>query len=566
MKNGMRFEDTVRTKISLELTEAQNVALKRVLDDHSPDKHPAALLVSIAATHAGMKNKNKSLYIPDKMRDSVHTWIEPHEKPVLLHHDKKSDPIGRVKNAEYIDLPITDDISKPRGYISVLTKITDEEAIKKVMDERYLTVSIGGTTNEVNCSICDKNIADSGICEHKKGKVYDGKECYWKIGSMIYNELSFVNAPADEYAQVEHIETIDMVDAVVSMDEEDMEIISQSTDSQEDKETDMAKNIIDFEAIMTYEYTEDEITLLEGELSELFDALLGDAKISTAQRKKLSSGTFCGPNRSFPVPDCAHVTAARRLIGRAKGVSADGRKRILACVANKAKNLGCGTKKDEAETPELLVSDIFDMWMSDLEAFAEIEENYADTHTVSAEKAEAHRLEQQEVKDQLANTKATLEGYVKDSGEMETKSKAQEESITELTAERDRLLEENAKLLEAKHNSMAERLVDMRVALGKPDVRDLIAESNSDKRKEIRSEKVEEFAKRDVESLKNSIDDLELEVRDIKSPTREIDTNGLTRPDAVNGEGRGHGMGGRRITPQDRVRSTLGARATKGSQ
>ena len=551
MKNGMRFEDTVRTKINLELTEAQNEALKKILDDHSPEKRPAALSVSIAATHAGMKNKNKSLYVPEKMRDSVHTWIEPHEKPVLLHHNKQSDPIGRVKNAEYIDLPITDDISKPRGYISVLTKITDEQAIKKILDERYLTVSIGGTTNEVKCSICDKNIADSGICEHKKGKIYDGKECYWKIGAMVYDELSFVNAPADEYAQVEHIETIDMVDAVVSIDEDDL---IPSTEDQEDKENEMAKNIIDFETIMAYEYTEDEVTLLEGELTELFDELVGDAKLSTAQRKKLSSSTFCGPNKSFPVPDCSHVTAARRLIGRAKGVSTDGKKRILACVANKAKNLGCGTTKDEAETPELLVSDIFDMWMTDLELLAEIEVQH-----------NTFNDEHKEVKDQLATTKATLEGYVKDSGELETKSKTQEESITELTAERDRLLEENAALISERHVAMAERLVDMRLALGKPDVRDLVSETDSEKKKEIRNAKVEEFAKRDVESLQNSIDDLELEVGDIKSPTQGIDTIGLTRPDALNGEG-SQGARGRRITPQDRVRSTLGARTAKGSK
>jgi len=54
-----------------------------------------------------------------------------------------------------------------------------------------------------------------------------------------------------------------------------------------------------------------------------------DAKLSTAQRKKLSGSTFCGPGRSFPVPDCAHVTAARRLIGRAKVGSATKSKILL---------------------------------------------------------------------------------------------------------------------------------------------------------------------------------------------------------------------------------------------
>jgi hypothetical protein len=67
-----------------------------------------------------------------------------------------------------------------------------------------------------------------------------------------------------------------------------------------------------------------------------------DAKISTEARKKLSGSTFCGPERSFPVPDCAHVTAARRLIGRYKGPG--NKTEILACVSRKAKALGCDSE------------------------------------------------------------------------------------------------------------------------------------------------------------------------------------------------------------------------------
>jgi len=56
-----------------------------------------------------------------------------------------------------------------------------------------------------------------------------------------------------------------------------------------------------------------------------------------------------GPNKSFPVPDCAHVTAARRLIGRAK-VSEDTKAKILGCVSRKAKAMGCEGGKDTADT------------------------------------------------------------------------------------------------------------------------------------------------------------------------------------------------------------------------
>lgn len=80
-----------------------------------------------------------------------------------------------------------------------------------------------------------------------------------------------------------------------------------------------------------------------------------DAKLSTEKRKSLPDSAFCGPNRSFPVPDCAHVTAARRLIGRYKGPG--NKSSILACVSRKAKALGCNGKDaqepQEPDTPQV---------------------------------------------------------------------------------------------------------------------------------------------------------------------------------------------------------------------
>jgi hypothetical protein len=68
--------------------------------------------------------------------------------------------------------------------------------------------------------------------------------------------------------------------------------------------------------------------------------LITDAKLSTEKRKKLPKSSFCGPNGSFPIPDCAHVTAGRRLIGRAK-ISDSTKSKILACIDGKSKTLKC---------------------------------------------------------------------------------------------------------------------------------------------------------------------------------------------------------------------------------
>lgn len=67
-------------------------------------------------------------------------------------------------------------------------------------------------------------------------------------------------------------------------------------------------------------------------------------KLTTKDRKKLKKGTFCGPDRSFPVPDCKHVATAKAYLGRSK-FSAATKKKIAACINRKAKALGCNVSK-----------------------------------------------------------------------------------------------------------------------------------------------------------------------------------------------------------------------------
>lgn len=72
-------------------------------------------------------------------------------------------------------------------------------------------------------------------------------------------------------------------------------------------------------------------------------------KLTTKQRKKMKSSTFCGPGRSFPVNDCAHVRAAKVYLKRSH-FSAATQAKIAACINRKAKALGCpGTKPAKAK-------------------------------------------------------------------------------------------------------------------------------------------------------------------------------------------------------------------------
>lgn len=71
----------------------------------------------------------------------------------------------------------------------------------------------------------------------------------------------------------------------------------------------------------------------------------------------MKKSTFCGPNRSFPVPDCQHVRVAKTYLGRAN-FSAATKKRIAACINRKAKQMGCNvTKKAKADVELALFDD-----------------------------------------------------------------------------------------------------------------------------------------------------------------------------------------------------------------
>jgi len=67
-------------------------------------------------------------------------------------------------------------------------------------------------------------------------------------------------------------------------------------------------------------------------------------KLTTKDRKKLKKNVFCGPNRSFPVPDCKHVAVAKAYLNRSKFSKAT-KQKIAACINRRAKELGCSTVK-----------------------------------------------------------------------------------------------------------------------------------------------------------------------------------------------------------------------------
>lgn len=240
-KFKVKLSDSL-TITPIEIPEAN----KLLFSDSLYTSNSAPLMVKIAATHAGIITRNNGFYMPDKMRTGALSFVQNYGKPVLLHHNSyDGDPVGRVKHAAYMDTStglakkdsylkdfmdphvqfetkvalvdrlisdgLLDDPSyEGVGYIEIIAAITDNEAKEKILDNRYLTVSIGAETDAAVCSICKTDWTDSGeMCEHIPGHEYDGKQAFIIAGNLFYDEVSFVSTPADPHAKIIEISPVD---------------------------------------------------------------------------------------------------------------------------------------------------------------------------------------------------------------------------------------------------------------------------------------------------------------------------------------------------------------------
>jgi hypothetical protein len=80
------------------------------------------------------------------------------------------------------------------GHIQIVANITDSDAIQKLLDGRYITGSVGATTDRAVCSVCKQDWTEDGQCEHKPGGIYDSAKCFIIAGKLFYDEYSFVSS------------------------------------------------------------------------------------------------------------------------------------------------------------------------------------------------------------------------------------------------------------------------------------------------------------------------------------------------------------------------------------
>jgi hypothetical protein len=388
------------------------------------------LLVTAPATHAARLTNNNGLYQPRRMVNDIASFVQPFPKPVLVEHNSKADPLGRVVQATYepIDHHFLQDAPEqldekdtfklikflmttgliyndnfPGVGSGLLTmEITDQEAIEKFLDQRYMTFSIRVASNEIldphtglpfRDPFAEDDEDDGKYSPYMPGEVVDGMPGFIVLDQLKYREVSPVNIPADETAIVRSMEEVIFADSEnhkgrtdpvivdgsykielisteniqigdvenMKLDKENLEHETQDSTSDDkttqDQVTEPKESQTDedlqFAHITDSSSADDIYKAMESILDEMIDSGEADkeAKLSAEQRKKMKGASFCGPNRSFPVPDSAHVTAARRLIDRAK-LSGSQKQRVLACVDRKAKQLGCDeeTKDNSMES------------------------------------------------------------------------------------------------------------------------------------------------------------------------------------------------------------------------
>lgn len=208
-----------------------------------------SIIVTFDLSNAGRVINNR-IYPPQGQKNGLETWTKPFEKPVLVHHDLKSEPIGRFIGVQYIDLEkeavsylgdarkylevkrafetgdaqtiykvmkrhsLLNDKNWPGlGKLEARVRISDSAAIEKFQDKRYLTFSAGAKSDSYTCMICGAGWHTGNICEHRPGLADDdGNIGVFMTGNFYGREASVVNEPANNTSSVRNIELSDHFD------------------------------------------------------------------------------------------------------------------------------------------------------------------------------------------------------------------------------------------------------------------------------------------------------------------------------------------------------------------
>jgi hypothetical protein len=458
----------------------------KVMSDSSDGlKKDYSLVCEIDATHAGTLINNR-IYPPESMQKGVKSWTRPYKKPVLVNHDDTADPVGRVIKAKYTKTPrgLESNDYKPvlkesdgYGYMRLTVRVTDPSAMQKILDGRYETVSVRMSTNHAFCSICSTDWSADGPCEHMPGQKYDGKLAYMTTGDLTYKEVSFVNIPADEYAGVKEALLVEARDQKKALD------MSVYANSAEEK---VLASLSDNEGRNLYSLLDSEIEESDEVVLHLLDRSSKVNKSHKEDEVKLEE---------LKKDQLIELDAVKELIEE-----------------EVAKHREEDAKKAKSECDEALNKII-----------EECEQAKKDSEDCAKVKEELEKLKAA----QDSSSDEAISEIKKENEELKMKVTSLNDEVKKKEEDRKRVLDENIKINSELHKMVAERLYDLKKQLQKPDVADIKTPDGRDK-------KVEEFAQRSVDSLKDQIADLILESNTTSPDGKTVNNPGASNVDKTN--------------------------------
>lgn len=231
---------TIREEYNFQLNEQSLIKLEDAVRSNKKD-----LLITVAASHYGLRNRNWTIYRHDTIKHDVSTFIAPNPRPIIEKHNlKDSQVFGTVVAADYkitkfhdqiapkIKLTTDDYIQFAKtkiiplqkqdvaynglAYLELTGKIHSTDGIKKILDKQFLSVSIGARPKRLICSECKQDQVQK-ICNHYGSKLND---TFMLAESLEYEELSFVNRPADPFGKISRIHDVtkpDLQDAIINI-------------------------------------------------------------------------------------------------------------------------------------------------------------------------------------------------------------------------------------------------------------------------------------------------------------------------------------------------------------
>lgn len=200
----------------------------------------AKVLIITFDLSSALRVTNNRIYTPKGQRDYAYTWTTPYKKPILVHHNRDKDPIGRFVDVKYVDNDLEcmrffdsaqefvdfkrtafgdnpQKIYKAMAKHGLLTnsewpgigklvataRIADKDAIQKFLDERYLTFSAGSHTDRYACGQCGSDWATGDVCDHTPGRISDeGLPNFFVTGKFHGDEGSVEHMPGNALSQI----------------------------------------------------------------------------------------------------------------------------------------------------------------------------------------------------------------------------------------------------------------------------------------------------------------------------------------------------------------------------